>query len=124
MLTCPTTRRMKCTQVTILPSASCYAPAKARRWWNTLLPAWTTNSLSLPTCSNCQTKPRWRNSSKMNLINNKSVPHRTEPFELVNILEPSDRKYGCSLWLKLFISFSCVIPKDCFLRNCLITVRN
>lgn len=80
----------------ILPSASCYAPAKARRWWNTLLPAWTTNSLYLPTCSNCQTKPRWRNSSKMNLINNKSVPHRTEPFELVNILEPSGRKYGCS----------------------------
>lgn len=49
-------RRTRCAMATIPPSVFCSAPAKAKRWWNTLSLAWTINSLSLPICSSCQTR--------------------------------------------------------------------
>ena len=49
-------RRTRCAKATIPPSVFCSAPAKAKRWWNTLSLAWTINSLSLPICSSCQTR--------------------------------------------------------------------
>ena len=55
-------KRMKCMMATTLPSASCSAPARARRWWNTPLQAWTTNFLSPPICSSCQTRARLKSS--------------------------------------------------------------
>lgn len=55
-------RRTRCAMVTTLPSAYCSVPAKVRRWWNTPLLVWTTNSLSPPICSNSRTRARLKSS--------------------------------------------------------------
>ena len=62
MPTHPILRRMRCMMATILQQVSCSALAKARRWWNTPLQAWTPSSLSLLICFNCRIKPRSRSS--------------------------------------------------------------
>jgi len=63
--TCLIIRRMRCTMATTLPSVFCSAPAKAKRWWNTPSLEWTTNYLSLPICSNSQTRVRSKSSCWM-----------------------------------------------------------